>query len=217
MTIVTPAPGAAGILALLLSFAAATAVHPLQAQEGRSLFDGLSLAGWEITDFGSEGPVEVRDGAIVLAAGDPITGVTWTGDFPRIDYELTLEAMRVDGEDFFSAITFPVGDDPCTLVVGGWGGGLVGLSSLNGADASENVTGQWMRFEDGVWYPIRLRVTRDSIQAWIADRMVVDVAHTRYHLSIRIEVWPNQPFGIATWYTTGALRKIQVRELAGTH
>ena len=56
------------------------------------------------------------------------------------DYEVTLEAMRVDGNDFFCGMTFPAGKDPCTLIVGGWGGTVVGLSSINGMDASENET-----------------------------------------------------------------------------
>lgn len=186
----------------------------LSAQEGRPLFDGHSLEGWAVTDFGGQGPVEARDGVIVLGAGEPLTGITWTGDFPRVDYEVALEARRVEGDDFFAAITFPVGDDPCTLVIGGWGGEVVGLSSIEGADASENETRRWMRFEEDRWYRIRLSVTDEKIEAWIDDEKVVDFVHRDRLLSIRVDVWQSQPFGIATWRTTGELRRIGLRARA---
>lgn len=194
---------------------ASSVAVPLHAQEARSLFDGRSLAGWEITDFAPPGPVEVRGGTILLRRGSPMTGITWRESFPRINYEVTLEAMRVEGEDFFSAITFPVNDEPCTLVVGGWGGSVVGLSSIEGADASENETSRWIRFENDRWYRIRLRVTEEKIQAWIDDRQVVDFSHVDRSLSIRVDVWLSQPFGIASWQTTAALRNIELRELSG--
>jgi hypothetical protein len=205
-------------LALALTVPLAASLHavllppPAEAQEF-PLFDGRSLGGWEVTDFLGGGPVDVRDGQMILGRGDPLTGITRTAPFPRIDYEVTLEAMRVEGRDFFSAITFPVNDDPCTLVIGGWGGGVVGLSSIEGADASENETRRSMRFEDDRWYRIRLRVTAARVQAWIDEERVVDFDHRGRLLSIRVEVWPNQPFGIATWQTSAALRNISVREL----
>ena len=201
-------------MTLILLLSAFAAGAPLQAQQSRSLFDGESLTGWHITDFTTHGEVYLRDGSIILSRGSPMTGITWPENFPRINYEVTLEAMRIEGRDFFSAITFPVDDDPCTLVIGGWGGGVVGLSSIEGADASENETGRWMRFEDNRWYRIRLRVTEKRIQAWIDQVRVVDFPHAARLLSIRVEVLPNQPFGIATWNTTAALRNIELRELA---
>lgn len=206
----------AGPIAWLVVLLAFSAQMSLRAQEARSLFDGESLAGWEITDFIGHRPVVVRDGEIWLGRGDPMTGITWKETFPRIDYEVVLEAMRIEGQDFFSAITFPVDEKPCTLVIGGWGGSVVGLSSIGGADASENETGRWMRFEDGRWYRIRLRVTAEKIQAWIDDEPVVDFSHVGRLLSVRVEVLPNLPFGIATWQTTAALRNIEVRPLHAT-
>ena len=58
--------------------------------------------------------MEVKDGQILLHFGSEMTGITWTGELPRIDYEIKLEAMRVDGTDFFCGLTFPVGDPPCS-------------------------------------------------------------------------------------------------------
>ena len=87
-----------------------------------SLFDGKTLGQWKATDFGGQGEVSVKDGAIHMATGSYMTGITWTGPVVRMNYEITLDAMRVEGSDFFCGLTFPVGEKPCTLVLGGWGG-----------------------------------------------------------------------------------------------
>lgn len=58
---------------------------------GRALFDGRTLAGWEATNFGGEGEVEVADGSIQLAMGYPMTGVTSVHEsLPTDNYELSL-------------------------------------------------------------------------------------------------------------------------------
>src|SRR4051794_37742745 len=142
----------------------------------RSLFDGKSLAGWKITNFGGEGEVEVRDGAIVMEQGNDMTGVTFAGkDFPKMNYEVVVEGKRTKGNDFFCTATFPVGDSHSSLVTGGWGGCVVGLSSLDMQDASENETNSLVNFKDNQWYRFKVRVTKDRIQAWIDDKNVVDV------------------------------------------
>jgi hypothetical protein len=177
-----------------------------------SMFDGKSLRGWKETDFAGKGAVTVEDGKLLLGMGY-MTGVTWTGDIPRMNYEVELEAMRVEGSDFFCGLTFPVGPDPCSLIVGGWGGGVVGISSLDGQDAANNETAQYLNFEKGRWYKVRLRVIPDKIQAWIDDEKIVDVETTGRKLSIRTEVELSLPLGISTWSTTGALKNIRMRKL----
>ncbi|HUY92954.1 MAG TPA: DUF1080 domain-containing protein [Pirellulales bacterium] len=179
-----------------------------------SLFDGKSLGGWKSSEFGGSGELEVEDGKLVIGFAEGCNGVTWTKDFPKTDYELSLEAMRVDGTDFFCGLTFPVGSSPCSLIVGGWGGSVVGLSSLDGQDAAHNETTRSMGFKQGKWYRIRLKVTDAKIQAWIDDQPVVDVATKDRKISIRIEVERSKPLGIATWNTTGAFRDIKYRRLA---
>ena len=111
------------------------------------VFDGESLANWDITNFGTEGQVYVDDGEIVLGMGDGCSGITWTDDFPKLNYEVSLEAKRVMGNDFFCGLTFPVQEDFCSFIVGGWGGAVVGLSSIDGLDASENETRSLMGFK----------------------------------------------------------------------
>jgi len=177
------------------------------------LFDGKTLNGWEITNFGPQGPVEVSGGKIILGIGDGCTGITWEKNFPVTNYEISLEAMRVAGNDFFCGMTFPVGKDPCTLIVGGWGGTVGGLSSINGMDASENETTKLRQFEKNRWYKIRLQVTVKEIKAWINDENIVYFTIGNKKLSIRPEVELSKPFGIASWNTTAALRNIRIIRL----
>jgi hypothetical protein len=179
----------------------------------KDLFDGKTLEGWKSTAFGNEGKVFVKDGVIHMEKGESMTGITWTGKPPKSNYELSLEGMRVDGNDFFCTTTFPVGDAHCSLVVGGWGGTIVGLSSVDHFDASENNTGTSKEFKSNTWYRIKIRVTDDKIEAWIDDKQVVDQERKEHTFSIRSECNLSRPLGICTWYTAGAVRKIRLQEL----
>ena len=191
----------------------AESVPVVEKVDSTQLFDGKSLEGWEITNFGPQGPVYISGGEIILGMGDGCTGITWRKDFPSINYTVTLEAKRVAGNDFFCGMTFPVGKDPCTLIVGGWGGAVVGLSSINRMDASENETTTLIKFEKDVWYKICLVVTDDTIKALIDDVVVVDFAIGNKNLSIRPEVELSKSFGIASWNTTAAIRNIRVERI----
>lgn len=179
----------------------------------KELFDGKTLKGWKVTDFGGEGKVEVRDKSIVMAKGSPMTGVTYTGKPPRSNYELTLEGKRIEGSDFFCTTTFPVGDKCCSFVTGGWGGSTIGLSNVDHMDASENETSKNHDFKNGQWYKFRIRVTDDKIEVWIDDKQVVDQDRKEHAFGVRIECDPCCPLGIATYDTVGAVRNIRLREL----
>jgi hypothetical protein len=177
------------------------------------LFDGNTLEGWKITDFGTQGPVYVSGEKIILGMGDGCTGITWQKSFPVINYEVSLEAMRIDGNDFFCGMTFPAGKHYCTLIVGGWAGPVVGLSMIDGLDASENATRSYHKFNSDQWYKIRLQVMENQIKAWIDTIMVIDFTIDNKLLSVRPEVELSKPFGIASWMTTAAIRNIQVRDI----
>ncbi len=182
----------------------------------RSLFNGRDLAGWSVIekyDFARHGEIMVEDDAIVLGAGRPASGIRIAGDFPRMNYEVTLEAKRIEGSDFFCGMTFPVGDDYLSLVLGGWGGGTTGISNLDNLSAIENATTGFQEFEQNRWYRIRLRVTDTKVEVWIDDDQIVDVEHTKHKLSIWWEQEPVRPFGIANWYTKSAVRSIRLTRL----
>jgi hypothetical protein len=207
-------------LALALLPAGAPAEPPQTKAGGKdadgwkALFDKKSLDGWKSADFYAAGKVHVKDGAIVMEKGKRMTGVTYgRDDFPKMDYEVTLEGKKLDGDDFFCTTTFPVGDAFCSLVVGGWGGGVVGLSSIDFADASQNETRKDMEFKDGQWYRVRVRVSQKRIEAWIDREKIVDLDTTDRNISIRLECQASKPFGIATYDTVGAVRDIRVRAL----
>ena len=176
------------------------------------IFDGVSLDGWEITNFVLPGEVYVRKGEIVMERGDGCTGITWAGEPPVMDYQLSLDAKRIDGSDFFCGLTFPVNDYFCTLILGGWGGSLVGLSCIDGVDASDNETTGWMTFKDNQWYHITLEVTEGKIKAMVDDQVVIDFMIGDHYLSVRPEVLYNIPLGVASWHTTAALKNIRMEK-----
>lgn len=197
---------------------AGTRVAGLRAQapaDWQPLFDGSSLGLWESTSFGGEGKVHVRDGMIVLEFGHPLTGITWTGEHPTMSYEIALEAIRLSGNDFYCGLTFPVGQDFCSFILGGWGGGTVGLSSLDGMDASENETSRAMRLEDNRWYAVRVRVVPGRLQVWLDDARIVNVDTEGRRIGIRPEVDPSRPLGIASYRTRAGLRAIRLRPVTG--
>jgi hypothetical protein len=119
--------------------------------------------------------------------------------------------MRVSGGDFFCSLTFPVQRSHCSLIVGGWGGSVVGLSSLDGLDASENETSTRRTFEQQRWYTIRVRVTARRIQAWIDDAVVVETGIAGRRVHVRNELLDSRPLGIASWRTKAALSDIRWR------
>jgi hypothetical protein len=180
----------------------------------KTLFDGKTLDGWKKTNFGGEGEVSVKDGVVLMERGNDMTGINYArGDFPRMDYELTLEGKKLKGNDFFCTTTFPVGDTFCSLVVGGWGGSLVGLSRVDGADAIDNETAKRKEFKQDQWYRFRIVVTEQKIEAWIDNDKLVDLNTKGKKITLRGECEACKPLGIATWRTEGAVRDIRVRAL----
>jgi hypothetical protein len=184
------------------------------ATEWQPLFDGKSLQGWKETPFTGHAAVKIDNGHILLPYGKPMTGITLTREFPRSDYEVRFEAARLQGNDFFASLTFPVGNSFATWVTGGWGGDIVGISSIDGWDASDNETRSYFTFENGRWYGFRINVTGDRIQAWIDEQPVVNVQIRGRAISLRPgDIKLSAPFGFASYNSTGALRKIEYRTI----
>ena len=179
-----------------------------------NLFDGKTLKNWQKTEFGGEADVEVANGAIVVGAGATLSGVTWKGpDLPTMNYEVHLDANRLEGSDFFVGLTFPYGKTHASLILGGWGGSLVGISSVNGFDAANNDTAGVKEFKNNTWYHVRLRVTPDKLEAWIDDDKVIDTETKDKEIGTRADIDASKPFGLATYQTKAAYKNIVVRKL----
>ena len=201
-------------LLAVAALAAAPQTATPEAAGWQPLFDGKTLTSWQPSKFNAEGAVTVQDGRIVLDTGKNMTGITWAGaTLPTTNYEIALQAMRVEGSDFFAGVTFPVGDSFCSLILGGWGGSVVGLSSINGQDASENDTSQSIEFENGRWYSARIRVTPEKIEAWLDDRQILTQVLKGNKIDVRFEMELSKPLGVASWKTKSALRDIRLRRL----
>jgi hypothetical protein len=204
-----------GLLLLAVGVLASTAGRAEPAADWRPLFDGKALGQWKPTPFGGEGEVTAADGVLRIAMGADLSGVTWKGEFPKQNFELALEARRVEGSDFFCGLTFPVGESHCSLILGGWGGGVVGLSSIDGEDAANNATTKVMSFTEGRWYDVRVRVTPDRIVCLLDNERIIDQPLADRTISVREEVVVSQPLGIATYATTAMVRNIRWRPLPG--
>jgi len=177
------------------------------------LFTGEHLKNWTSEPFKYAGDISIKDSMLVLGRGGYLTGVTWTGSVLRTNYEINLDAMRIEGLDFFCGMTFPVDSTHCSLIIGGWGGFTTGLSSINGIDASENGTSSVILFEDNRWYHIRLRVTLQRIRAWVDKELIVDVNTSGKIFSLRSDVEMTTPLSIMTFNTTGAVKNVVMRRL----
>lgn len=180
------------------------------------LFDGKSLGAWETVDIGGSGTVELEGDVMIINQGDSLSGVVYKkpADLPLINYEISLEAKRLQGVDFFCGLTFPVGDlkKSATLICGGWGGSVTGISSIDDFDAANNNTGSYQKYEDDKWYKIRLRVTAENLGAWLDDKQIIDQDITGRKISLRpgpIESYA--PLAISTYNTTAAIRNVKVK------
>ena len=176
-----------------------------------SLFDGKKLGKWKSVQFGGEGEVFITDeGNLQFDFGALMTGVVWGEKPPATsNYEISFEVMKLQGNDFFVGLTFPVKDSHASFIAGGWGGGIVGISSVDDLDASENETMNIEGFEDNRWYKIKLRVTDAKIDVWLDDKQFVDLELKDKKISVRpgdIELCI--PLGLCSFQTRAQYRNI---------
>lgn len=178
------------------------------------LMEKDSLKGWDVTNFGGEGTVEIDEGVLKLGHGDPLTGVTIKNkDFPKENFELRWKASRIEGSDFLAGVTFPVGKEFCSFIAGGWGGGLVGLSSIHGSDASENETASFHNFKNKQWYAFKVRVDKTHVTAWIDDKEVARVEREPDKFSLRAEVLKSRPLGYCVFQSEVHVKDWEYRVL----
>jgi len=181
----------------------------------QSLFDGKTLTNWEVLRYGGDGEPFVRDGVLVLPkpTKGAMTGVCWIGDeLPDINYEVYYEARRVEGSDIFAGFTFLYGETAASIVFGGWGGLVNGLSSIDGWDALDNETYQLIPWANDRWYPVQLRVTPDSIRATVGSYNIVDLATAGKDIHLRGD-YLDTGFTLWIYNTTGEIRNIRIRHI----
>lgn len=182
-----------------------------------SLFDGKEFGKWEKTNFtASEGSEILEGGVIQIKPGQPLGGIKWSdaSSLPVVDYEIALEARRVEGDDFFCCLTFPYKEKHASFVIGGWGGGTVGISSVGHYDASENETNSIGNFDNGTWYKVRMRITGDRIEAWIDGEQYVNLTTTDKIIEMRFgEIEESVPLGVSVFMTTAEIRDIKLKRL----
>jgi hypothetical protein len=182
----------------------------------QTLFDGRTFDGWESIHYGGEGEIVVGNGSALLPRGAVLTGIRRPAGLPRtMDYELEVRATRLSGNDFFCGLTFPVGDEFATVILGGWGGGLCGLSCIDGQDASQNVTKSLRSFRDDVEYALIVRVERGRIRAWLNRQLLFDVDTIGKRLSLRAEMLPSAPLSVSAFITTASIGPLRWRPLQG--
>lgn len=188
----------------------------------QELIDGRSLLGWRRLDFdGKGGEVDAAGGAIALGRGEPFTAIVIDDpefEPPGLEYEIVVAARKIEGRDFFCALTFPVPEKAscCTFVVGGWGGGVTGLSDIGLLDANRNTTRSVLKYEHGRWYELRVEIRRGRIRCWIDEKLVVNLLTDGKKISVRPgEIEACQPLGLASWETAAEIKSIRVRRLRG--
>lgn len=192
---------------------------PARRHEWRLLSDEFATS-WQASGIPDEGAVTIQNGEIALQPGQPMTGArlaeqAWkNAAIPATRYAIEYEAMRVQGNDFFGTVTFPVGDAHVSLVVGGWGGTLVGISSIDDMDASENTTAGNAYFENNRWHKVRIEVRDDELRAWINSKLFVSTSTRGHRLGLRHgDIGKCAPFGFASYATRARIRNVLIRRL----
>ena len=159
-----------------------------------------------------------KAGVLVLERGEPFTVVRYEGKAPLLldEYEISWEAARLEGNDFFASLTFPVGSkEKCaTFVTGGWGGWTTGVSSIGHQFANENETSGSMEFATGQWYAFILQVNTQCLRGLIDGKEQFKVGLKGKAIDMHpSEITKSMPLGFASYSTRGAVRNVRVRPL----
>lgn len=174
---------------------------------------------WRVVDeMKDHGPVTLAEGVLRLGEGKPMTGIAYIGKepLPLKDYEVSFEARRIEGEDFFAALTFPVRDKDtaATWVLGGWGGKCVGISSIQFQAADENETTNWVEFELGKWYSFRLQVRENRLTGFIDNKQIFDADTEGKKITMRFgDIEFCRPLGFASYTTVGEVKNLKIAKL----
>ena len=90
---------------------------------------------------------------------------------------------------------------------------MVGISSIDGRDASENETTSFRNFDNEKWYKVRVRVEPNEIRCWIDDKVAAEHVRQGHKFDIRYEMDQCVPLGVAAFQCKSELRNIRMRRL----
>lgn len=99
------------------------------------------LEGWLVVEedfYVKYGEVVVDKGVFCFGCGEFGMGIMIDCELVCVNYELVFDVKCVEGSDFFCGLIFLVGEDYLMLIVGGWGGGVIGVLNFNGMLVVEN-------------------------------------------------------------------------------
>jgi len=185
------------------------------------LFNGKDLTGWTVVKddifYDATGKVTVADGSIILEPGQELTGIVWAGKMLTDNYRITLQGRRVAGGDFFCGLTFPVRKGHATLILGGWGGSVVGISNIDGMTAVDGPTTRSIDFTLNKWYDIEVQVAANKLTVALDDSVIIEHEIGDHRFDVWAQMEPLRPLGVATYLTKGAVRNIVVTRLWGKH
>ena len=158
-------------------------------------------------------PLAVGSDMITIEPGNPYSGATWTGPFPTDNYELSLEATRLEGQDIFCGIVFPIREDTCSLILGGWDNSLLGMSMIDGLSAAENVTSYPESFTNHTWSTVVLKVTSGNVSVTLNEKTVIDLQRDHHTFSLYPGLEMYEPFGFFTYNSKALIRNPTLRML----
>jgi len=110
-------------------------------------------------------------------------------------------------------VLLPVGANYVSMVLGGWGNCIVGLSCIDRKLASGNETTLAMSFDNDRWYRVRVKVSPERFQAWVDNKQVIDMEREGRKISPYPGLEILTPFGLFSWGTSSAIKDVRYRSV----
>ena len=93
---------------------------------------------------------------------------------------------------------------------------MVGISSIDGNDASENETASYRNFKNGQWYEFKVRVDAKNITVWIDKEQILEVPRGERKFSVRAEVMRSRPLGYCVFQSKVTVKDWVYRTIDAT-
>lgn len=174
---------------------------------------------WGMLDFGFNSEPTATPDLLTIPSSERLSGLNYLDDVDgllgpgRDHYEIELQARRTRGNDIFLGLTFPVGPkQSASLILGGWGGGICGITAVDGQSANDNPYKTIHTFDNNRWYRVKLQVTPTRVRAWLDGERLFTVEQAQVKaFSVRDEVEPTVPLGLFTFASSAEIKDFKVR------